>query len=199
MVKANKIKIAFLIFTVLLLWLISASDKNIKIKDEQLNKLKTNTQQLEQQKAKLSEAQKQLEQKKNEEIKKLQDDLQAKKESQVRIASASTIKTPQNAPVQVSGSGEEAMNWIISHEGGPTSVNPSSLACGLAQSLPCSKVLSFAGVNLASHNLNTFAGVQAAISTVPAETQREWMRQYCINRYGSLTNAKSFWQSHGWY
>jgi hypothetical protein len=94
---------------------------------------------------------------------------------------------------------ESALQWIISHEGGPTSVNTSSLACGIAQSLPCSKLLSFAGVDMSQYNLETYAGVKAAISTVPVETQRAWMMQYIQNRYGSCVAAKQFWLAHGWY
>ena len=90
-------------------------------------------------------------------------------------------------------------DWIISREGGPTSVNPSSLACGIAQSNPCSKVLIFAGVDLSKYNLNTYSGVRAAISTVPIETQRAWMRKYILGRYGSFSSAKIFWEIHGWY
>ena len=114
--------------------------------------------------------------------------------------------TPQEQPKKVVQSvykpqmtESEALEWIISREGGATSVNKSSLACGLAQSLPCSKILTYAGVDLSKYNLNTYAGVKAAISTVPAEVQRAWMVKYCIRRYGSVVGAVAFWRSHGWY
>lgn len=93
----------------------------------------------------------------------------------------------------------QAKAWIIAHEGGATSVNRSSLACGAPQSLPCSKILSFAGVDMSKYNLNTYAGVKAAISTVPLSTQLAWMDKYVLGRYKSYLNAYRFWQSHGWY
>jgi hypothetical protein len=93
----------------------------------------------------------------------------------------------------------EALNWIIKREGGATSVNRSSLACGLAQSLPCSKILTYAGVDLSKYDLTTYNGVKAAISTVPAEVQRAWMLQYCVRRYGSVVKAVAFWQQNHWY
>lgn len=109
------------------------------------------------------------------------------------------VKVAYNKPVAVTDTEESALQWIISHEGGPTSVNPTSYACGLAQSLPCSKILLYAGVDTSLYNLETYDGVKAAISTVPAETQRAWMIQYCVKRYGSIVQAKQFWQSNGWY
>jgi len=122
---------------------------------------------------------------------------------QEKEAEIKKLKEAKARPASIAYAGTmtetEALNWIISREGGATSVNTSSLACGLAQSLPCSKVLTFAGVDLTKFNLNTYEGVKAAISTVPAETQREWMRQYCVRRYGSVINAVAFWRANGWY
>lgn len=92
-----------------------------------------------------------------------------------------------------------ARDWIISHEGGPTSVNPSSLACGMPQSLPCSKLLRFAGVDMTLYNLNTYDGVKAAISTVSPETQLAWMENYVLGRYKSFLGAYNFWLVHKWY
>jgi hypothetical protein len=124
--------------------------------------------------------------------KELEAQLQAKllqKQQQVRVASVSTTSMLE----------QEALNWIIAHEGGPTSVNPTSHACGLAQSLPCSKILSYAGVDMSKYNLSTYDGVKAAISTVPAEVQRAWMIEYCNRRYGSVANAQMAWLRQGWY
>jgi len=100
---------------------------------------------------------------------------------------------------QLTISENAALKWIIAHEGGPTSVNRSSLACGIAQSLPCSKVLKYAGVDMTKYNLNTYAGVKAAISTVPVEVQRKWMILYCQQRYGSVAKAQQAWIRQGWY
>ena len=100
---------------------------------------------------------------------------------------------------QLTISENAALKWIIAHEGGPTSVNRSSLACGIAQSLPCSKILKYAGVDMTKYNLNTYAGVKAAISTVPVEVQRKWMILYCQQRYGSVAKAQQAWIRQGWY
>lgn len=59
--------------------------------------------------------------------------------------------------------------------------NPSSGACGLFQSLPCSKVLATAG---------TLDNV---------EGQAEWGASYIKNRYGSPTGALAFHNLNGWY
>lgn len=107
---------------------------------------------------------------------------------------------PKSKDVSLTVTSEtQAKAWIIAHEGGATSVNKSSLACGAPQSLPCSKILSFAGVDMSKYNLNTYAGVKAAISTVPLETQLKWMDRYTISRYGSYMNAYRFKLVHGWY
>jgi len=100
---------------------------------------------------------------------------------------------------QLTISENAALKWIIAHEGGPTSVNRTSYACGIAQSLPCSKVLKYAGVDMTKYNLNTYAGVKAAISTVPVEVQRAWMLKYIRSRYGTCVKAMQFWQANRWY
>ena len=100
---------------------------------------------------------------------------------------------------QLTISEEQALKWIIAHEGGSTSVNKSSLACGIAQSLPCSKVLRYAGVDMSKYNLNTYSGVKAAISTVPVEVQRAWMLKYIHSRYWTCVKAQQFWLRNGWY
>lgn len=71
-----------------------------------------------------------------------------------------------------------AMDFIISHESGWNlyAVNPSSGACGLVQALPCNKIV-----------------------WGNASAQLNWFIDYCINRYGSLPGAYSYWVSHGNY
>lgn len=94
---------------------------------------------------------------------------------------------PKPAPVAppsvgYSGTGDYYLDWIIAHESGgnPYAVNPIG-ACGLGQSLPCSKVLNACG----------------SLSNVSC--QIEWVRSYCISAYGSTYNAFLFWQVHSWY
>lgn len=60
-------------------------------------------------------------------------------------------------------------------------VNKSSGACGLAQALPCQKMLNVIGT------LDNYQG------------QIDWMADYLQNRYGNPTNALIFHQTKGWY
>lgn len=79
-----------------------------------------------------------------------------------------------------SGTGDSSLDWIISHESGGNAfaVNASSGACGLAQELPCGK----SGCVLGD-----------------AQCEINWMRNYCIERYGSTYLAMLYWQAHGNY
>lgn len=75
-----------------------------------------------------------------------------------------------------------AMEFVIKNESGfrVDAVNKSSGACGLGQSLPCSKMkceLSFRG----------------------AECQLKWIAEYVQRRYGNPSNAQEFWLKNRWY
>lgn len=63
----------------------------------------------------------------------------------------------------------------------PWAVNASSGSCGLGQSLPCSKVLSYAG------SLDNIQG------------QAEWMADYIANRYGTPYSAYIHELNYHWY
>lgn len=92
------------------------------------------------------------------------------------------IKPPTVAQNVFNGSGDYALDWIISHESGGNPYAMNSIgACGLAQSLPCSKVLGACG------------------SLDNVQCQIDWVRSYCISRYGSTEAAMSFWQQNQWY
>jgi hypothetical protein len=159
---------------------------------EQLQQLKTQREQIlkesEEAKSSNSNLKKQLEAK-DQEIKNLK-----QSKAIVKTAYASSRVTSQSITTEA-----QARAWIIAHEGGATSVNKSSLACGAPQSLPCSKILSFAGVDMSKYNLNTYEGVKAAISTVPLSTQLAWMDRYVAGRYGSYLKAYQFKLKTGWY
>lgn len=60
----------------------------------------------------------------------------------------------------------------------PNAVNQSSGACGLAQSLPCSKI---------GDNWND------------PVVALKWMNSYIQNRYGSWKNAIDFHYANNWY
>lgn len=92
------------------------------------------------------------------------------------------VKTAPSGSNVFNGSGDYYLDWIISHESGgnPYAVN-SIGACGLGQSLPCSKVLSVCG------------------SLDNVSCQIDWVRNYCISRYGSTLAAYNFWVANRWY
>ncbi len=75
----------------------------------------------------------------------------------------------------------DAFHDLVMRESGwnPRALNKSSGACGIPQSLPCSKL-------------------PQGIDTPPIE-QVKWMIKYVQNRYGSPTKAIQFHNSKGWY
>lgn len=98
-----------------------------------------------------------------------------------------------SAPVQVGGNcaswmaqagipSTHATNKLILNESGcnPRAINPISGACGIPQSLPCSKM----GCSLSD-----------------PVCQLRWMAKYVAERYGSWEKAYSTWQSRSphWY
>ncbi|MCI1644401.1 MAG: CHAP domain-containing protein [Bifidobacterium crudilactis] len=78
----------------------------------------------------------------------------------------------------------QALIWIWNHESGWRwdADNPTSDAYGIPQSLPGSKMAS-AGADWKDN----------------AATQITWGLGYIAGRYGSPSNAKTFWLSHNWY
>ena len=76
----------------------------------------------------------------------------------------------------------QAMEFVIKNESGfrPDAINKSSGACGMPQSLPCSKM----GCEL------NFKG---------AECQLRWMSRYIANRYRDPQGAMAFWIENRWY
>jgi len=60
----------------------------------------------------------------------------------------------------------------------PGAINPSSGACGLPQSLPCSKM---------------------NCSLDDIDCQLDWQKDYIAGRYGTITKALEFHDANGWY
>lgn len=149
-------------------------------------RLKLELQQTQQQKQELDNKL-QEKSKETDELKKQNDDLQiqlqAKKQQAILASVTRPVTYSQPAGAVFSGSGDQYLDWIISKESGgnPYAVNASSGACGLGQSLPCSKVLNACG---------SLSNVQCQI---------EWVRNYTISRYGSPYNAYIFWTQNHWY
>lgn len=73
------------------------------------------------------------------------------------------------------------VEWLVAKESGwnPQAQNRSSGACGLPQSLPCSKL-------------------PQGINTAPVD-QLIWMNNYVVSRYSSWSAAVAHSRSKGWY
>jgi hypothetical protein len=114
------------------------------------------------------------------------DQVQAKEqiiEPEYKLSSA-TIKIINNNPT-VAGAinkhfGKEWRKWseLIARESSfkPDAINPTSGACGLGQSLPCSKM-------------------QCSLDINGIECQIEWVENYVANRYGTIDKALAFWDT----
>ena len=175
--------------------------KEIKLQDTviELNKLKLEKDNLNSEFEKAinegkvnEEKAKQLEQEKlqlEQRTKELEQQLQAKRNtnntSQViaGATSRSNVTGDKQSWLAASGIPENewwAVDWIVSKESSwnPNAVNSSSGACGLVQSLPCSKL---------GPNWND------------PVTALKWQYQYVTARYGGYSQAVSFWKANGWY
>lgn len=118
--------------------------------------------------------------------------LQAKKQSQNVIAQATRAVISYVAPTAYAADGNAAKAFIYEHESGnrPCVINggaincagSSTLACGLGQALPCSKLLAVCP------DLSDY-GCQDNYFT----------NNYMIPRYGSWENARAFWLAHNWW
>lgn len=88
---------------------------------------------------------------------------------------------PITTQVHIQGITEaQAKAYIYQHESGnnPNAINTASGACGLGQSLPCSKMPCSLGDYTCEDNYFT---------------------QYAISRYGGWIQAYNFWISHKWW
>lgn len=98
----------------------------------------------------------------------------------------------------VNSFGEEewpAMERLLGKESGldPYVVNQSSHACGLFQSLPCSKV---GGTVYFDTGLNKY---RLDPNSFTVESHIQWGINYIKNRYGSPSNALNFHHHNNWY
>ncbi len=109
--------------------------------------------------------------------------IQAPKVSEIQELATLGVAEPIVVPkTAVAHNDDYYLDWIAQHE---SSNNPYAIneigACGLFQSLPCSKVLSKCG------SLDNVA------------CQQEWGLEYAISRYGSTEAAYNFWQANRWW
>lgn len=96
------------------------------------------------------------------------------------VAKATGTKEQWMAQAGIPNSEWKYVDYIVSKESGwnPNAVNKSSGACGLVQSLPCSKL----GTNWRNP-------VHALI----------WQKNYVKARYGGYAQAYAFWVANHWY
>ena len=109
-----------------------------------------------------------------------QEQTQPKQEPRTPQASISLSEIQEYAKSRVDEGQWEYFNSIVIRESNwnHLAINKSSGACGLPQSLPCSKL----GDNWQD-----------------PYHQIDWMVQYIENRYGSPYNAWVFWNNNHWY
>lgn len=171
---------------------IQDTSTKLKILDEKYKKLNNDLDHKTKTLQQVEEERKKLEQEKQE----LSKQLSAKQEAQrlasleakiveaiVPTASAQPINGDCQSWIEQAGITDTYhANLLIGGESGcnPGAVNPSSGACGIPQSLPCSKM---------------------GCSLDDPVCQLKWMQTYVINRYGSWSNAYATWQSRSphWY
>lgn len=124
----------------------------------------------------------------------------------------SKVPTPPPKPVAqpVSGSCGDWMAqagisdpdavWLIGKESGcePGRLNKTSLACGIPQSLPCTKLYPYATkewimANKVERNSKWY------LPTPEPVRELVWMKSYVANRYTTWANARAWHRSHNWY
>ena len=168
----------------------------LKMRKTEMQKLndkqKSLSEQLEEAETKHSENQAEIERLEKEKLeqeellKQKEAQLQAKANSQAKVAAASTVRTITGdkyawmVQAGIPESDHQYANYIVQKESSwnPSAVNGSSGACGLAQALPCSKM----GAN--------WNDPVVAL---------KWQLNYVTKRYGSYQGAYNFWLANGWY
>ena len=90
--------------------------------------------------------------------------------------------------------------WLIGKESGcePGRLNKSSLACGIPQSLPCTKLYPYATKEWIMANKVERNG-KWYLSTPEPVRELVWMKTYVANRYTTWSSARSWHRSHNWY
>lgn len=122
------------------------------------------------------------------------------------------VAVPKTAPVASGATGDCASwlsqagisdpdaVWLISKESGcePGRLNKSSLACGIAQALPCTKLYPHATKEWIRANAVTRNGKLYLPNPDPVH-ELVWMKSYVANRYTTWSSARAWHRSHNWY
>lgn len=90
--------------------------------------------------------------------------------------------------------------WLIGKESGcePGRLNKSSLACGIPQSLPCTKLYPYATKEWIMANKVERNGKWYLPTPEPVR-ELVWMKTYVANRYTTWSSARAWHRSHNWY
>lgn len=139
-------------------------------------------------------------------IKPLEAPVYAEKQQVVKVP----VAVPKTAPVASGGSCSDWMTqagisdpdaaWLISKESGcePGRLNKSSLACGIPQSLPCTKLYPYATKAWIMANKVERNG-RWYLPTPEPVRELTWMKDYVANRYTTWARARVFHSSNNWY
>ena len=122
---------------------------------------------------------------------------------------SSTVSYPRNSVIDYVRSRNRAtfgeQHWnslytLLSKESGwqVGRVNPSSYACGLGQSLPCSKTYPGISYDVRDGDFVRRDG-KLFVANPSLSKETTFLINYIKNRYGTPTNALSFWYGHNWY
>ena len=167
---------------------IELKDNSLKLRllDEKYNELNTELNKKDADKAKVEEQLKQLQIERD----KLQADLQAKKEQKAKdlaVKAQQAAQATYKPQVAYASNCDSAKACIYQKESGnvPCKINggaidcgyTGSLACGIGQAWPCSKL-------------------RAVCSLSDYSCQDAFFTNYAVQRYGSWEKAWSFWQSN---
>jgi len=142
-------------------------------------------------------------------IQPLQPTVYAQKQELVKVPVAPPKPAPV-APTSVTGtcgdwlaqagiSDPDAV-WLIGKESGcePGRLNKSSLACGIPQSLPCTKLYPYATKEWITANKVERNGKWYLPTPEPVR-ELVWMKAYVANRYTTWSSARAWHRAHNWY
>lgn len=112
------------------------------------------------------------------------------KGSAVHPSTAPVGSSSTPLPAGVQSTGDPNLDWILNHEDASrstTAKNPKSTAFGLGQLLDYNRASYAKQLGIADPNTTNY------------NDQLAMMKKYISDRYGTTSQAKSFWQGHGWY
>lgn len=117
-------------------------------------------------------------------------------------AQAPFLEPEPPSPLQTAGATSNFYrDFIIGAESGgiPGRLNKSSLACGIPQALPCTKLYPHATKEWIRENYIVDEQGRWILPDPNPEYELAWMEQYVLERYGTWEKAYLFWKENRWY